>query len=193
MDSLTIAAAARLCHCDRRTLQRAIHTGRLHLDAQHGLSREELISTGYLLEDTPLAAPLETPLLAALERLTCAVEGVLEELRHWREHAAQTPLITPQATPQGPPLAAPLEAPQAVPQRTPTHYGRPGIAPGTLQAIAEARARHPDLTMKAFAQLLFDQGIYRGRARDGRDVPADHSRLRRWLAQARRAGLMAEP
>src|SRR5215467_98259 len=73
-DTLTIAAAARLCHCDRRTLQRAIHTGRLHLDAQHGLSREELIRTGYLLDDTPLAAPqatpLETPLLVALERLT---------------------------------------------------------------------------------------------------------------------------
>src|SRR5215467_7392009 len=61
MATLTIAAAARLCHCDRRTLQRAIHTGRLHLDAQHCLSREELIRTGYLIEDTPLAPPLAMP------------------------------------------------------------------------------------------------------------------------------------
>jgi hypothetical protein len=42
------------------------------------------------------------------------------------------------------------------------------------------------MTIKAFAQHLFDQGIYRGRARDGRKVPADHRRLRRWLAQAQR-------
>jgi len=53
-----------------------------------------------------------------------------------------------------------------------THAGRPGVAPETLQAIAAARARHPELTMQAFAQLLFDEGIYRGRARDGRPVPA---------------------
>src|SRR4030095_15143424 len=48
-DTLAISAAARLCQCDRRTLQRAIHAGRLHLDAPHGLSREELIATGYLV------------------------------------------------------------------------------------------------------------------------------------------------
>ena len=75
----------------------------------------------------------------------------------------------------------------------PTHYGRPGLAPETLQAIAAARGRAPDLTMKAFAQLLFDEGVYRGRARDGRLVPADHSHRRRWLQQARRAGMLAEP
>src|SRR5215467_14129462 len=131
MATLTIAAAARLCHCDRRTLQRSIHTVRLHLDAQHCLSREELIRTGYLIEDTPLAPPLAmpqdapqaTPLLAVLERLTIAVEGVLEELRHWREHAAQTPLVAPPVpslaepleTPQVAPLVVPLETPQVAP------------------------------------------------------------------------------
>jgi hypothetical protein len=67
----------------------------------------------------------------------------------------------------------------------PTHYGRPGVALETLQAIATERARYPSLTMKAFAQHLFEQGIYRGRARDGHAVPVDHSRLRRWLQQAR--------
>jgi len=45
--------------------------------------------------------------------------------------------------------------------------------------------------MKTSAQQLFDQGIYRGRARDGRLVPADHSLLRRWLQQARAAGTLA--
>ena len=87
----------------------------------------------------------------------------------------------------------PEQPPHEAPHSLPMHYGRPGLAPETLQAIAEARVCSPNLSMKAFAQLLFDQGIYRGRARDGRPVPADHSRLRRWLDQARRAGLLAEP
>ena len=41
-------------------------------------------------------------------------------------------------------------------------------------------------SIRAFAQHLFDQSIYRGRMRDGREVPADHSRLRQWLMQAQR-------
>jgi hypothetical protein len=61
MATLTISAAARLCHCDRRTLQRAIHAGRLHLDAQHCLSREELMATGYLIVETPQVAPQDLP------------------------------------------------------------------------------------------------------------------------------------
>jgi hypothetical protein len=48
MPPLTISAAARLCQVDRRTLQRAIHAGCLHLDPQHHLSREKLLSAGYL-------------------------------------------------------------------------------------------------------------------------------------------------
>jgi hypothetical protein len=100
MATLTLAAAARLCHCDRRTLQRAIHAGRLHLDAQHGLSREALMATGYLIVETPPDAPQHTPqgtlhqapqetlretpqdasqmtaFLALVERLTMAFEGV---------------------------------------------------------------------------------------------------------------------
>jgi hypothetical protein len=62
---LTIAAAARLCQVDRRTLQRAIHAGRLRLDRQHGLRHRDLVAAGYLVEeappDTPLPAPQDTP------------------------------------------------------------------------------------------------------------------------------------
>jgi hypothetical protein len=116
---LTIAAAARLCHCDRRTLQRAIHAGRLHLDADHALSREELLATGYLVAETPQqtppAMPQETPLatppVALLERLTIAVEGVWQELRALREQQYATPRQTPPATP--------LEAPKPTPQGPP--------------------------------------------------------------------------
>jgi len=70
----------------------------------------------------------------------------------------------------------------------PTHYGRPGLAPETLQAIADARARPPELTMRQFAQHLFEQGIYRGQSREGQLIPAGHSWLRRWLRQARPQG-----
>ncbi len=47
-DTLTISAAARICHCDRRTLQRAIHAGRLHLDAQQRLIGKYLSRLGPL-------------------------------------------------------------------------------------------------------------------------------------------------
>jgi hypothetical protein len=116
MATLTISAAARLCRCDRRTLQRAIHAGRLHLDAQHSLSREELIATGYLVPDTPHETPQEVPqstpqplpqgtpqgalLLAALERLAIAVEYLHQEVRQLRLSSASLPHGAPHGTPQ---------------------------------------------------------------------------------------------
>ena len=126
-ETFTISAAARLCHCDRRTLQRAIHAGRLHLDAQHGLSREELLATGYLVPDPPQVTPQGTPqstpqevpqtalLLAALERLALATEGLQHELRQLREH----PRVPPQGEPQNTPHETPQEPPQSVPHATP--------------------------------------------------------------------------
>jgi hypothetical protein len=123
MAQLTISAAARLCDMDRRTLQRAIHAGRLHLDAQHCLSTDELLLAGYLIADTPQDVPQarpqyaphetpqeapqitppEMPLLPLLERLTLAVEGLAHEVRQLRESLRQAP--------QGPPQAAPHEPP----------------------------------------------------------------------------------
>jgi hypothetical protein len=37
-DTYTISAAARLCRRDRRTLQRAIRAGYLHLDTPHSIA-----------------------------------------------------------------------------------------------------------------------------------------------------------
>jgi hypothetical protein len=131
MPSLTIAAAARLCHVDRRTLQRAIHAGRLHLDAQHCLSTDELLLAGYLIAEpplatpqvapqvTPLVTPLATPLMPLLERLTLAIESLVIEARQLRQDLRQTPLATPLATPQVVPLVVPLAAPQETPQAAP--------------------------------------------------------------------------
>jgi len=46
--SFTISDAARLCGVSRTTLQRAVRTGRLRLNADHRLERGELIHAGYL-------------------------------------------------------------------------------------------------------------------------------------------------
>jgi hypothetical protein len=145
-DTYTIAAAARLCHCDRRTLQRAIRRGTLHLDANHCLSREDLLLAGYLVADTPLAppqappqdlplaAPLAPPLLPLLERLTTALEGIWHELQRLQPAAPAPqamPLSTPQAAPQPPPQPrrqAPTPAPPAPTPQGPSgaQAGRPG-------------------------------------------------------------------
>jgi hypothetical protein len=56
--------------------------------------------------------------------------------------------------------------------------------------IAEARAQYDKLSEREFAQLLFDRGMYRHRAKDGREVPIPHTTLRQWLKQARDAGAL---
>ena len=89
MPALTISAAARLCGVDRRTLQRAIHAGRLHLDAAHCLETEELLLSGYLVMDEPQALPQLSP------------QHVPHDTPQW------TPQNTPQYLPQLPPLAPP--------------------------------------------------------------------------------------
>jgi hypothetical protein len=138
MPALTISAAARLCHMDRRTLQRAIHAGRLHLDAQHCLSTDELLLAGYLLADTPQdapqATPQETPLIPLLTRLTLAVEGLVAEVRQLRAALQQVPQRAPQDMPRGTPRSTPQEGPQYTPQATPR------LSP---QATPQTKRSHP--------------------------------------------------
>jgi hypothetical protein len=78
MPPLTIAAAARHCGVDRRTLQRAIKAGRLPLTPDHRLTLEALQQAGYLpatlpLRHAPGAPPATLPqwphVLAQLERI----------------------------------------------------------------------------------------------------------------------------
>jgi len=56
--------------------------------------------------------------------------------------------------------------------------------------IAAARAQYDTMSERAFTQLLFDRGMYRHRAKDGREVPLPHSTLRDWLQRARDAGVL---
>jgi hypothetical protein len=114
MDTFPIAAAARLCHCDRRTLQRAIHAGRLHLDAQHCLSREDLLAAGYLVVDAPQSTPQRVPytpqrpphdapqdarLLALLERLSLAIAELTQAVHQLHTVPHPTPHVEPYETP----------------------------------------------------------------------------------------------
>jgi hypothetical protein len=172
MSSLTISAAARLCHMDRRTLQRAIHAGRLHLDAHHCLSTDELLLAGYLLEDTPHGTPQgvpwdtphsppqdapqeppqAAPLLPVLNRLTLAVEDLVHEVRQLREGMAQSP----QAAPHSPPQDAPQYTPQVAPQ---TDTPRPGSydRDSTYARIQALQAQ--GLTQRQIAAQLTADGI----------------------------------
>jgi hypothetical protein len=115
-EPLTIAAAARLCQCDRRTLQRAIHAGRLHLDAQHRLSRDELMATGYLMPATPQETPQTALLLVALERLALAIERLSQAMQAHDAYVPARSQETPQKTPRGMPQSTPRPTPQAGPQ-----------------------------------------------------------------------------
>ncbi len=156
MDTFTISAAARLCRCDRRTLQRAIHAGRLHLDAQHCLSREDLLAAGYLVfdapqatphvlpqstphitpHDTPQGTPQDAPLLALLERFASAIAELTQEVRQLHAAPHSTPQSRPHIVPQHRPQDAPHSPPHETPQVTP-----PPTAAGTAAALA-APPRH---------------------------------------------------
>src|SRR5262249_4941246 len=56
--------------------------------------------------------------------------------------------------------------------------------------VAEVRRQYPDISERAFIQMLFDQGIYRHRAKDGSEVPLPHSTYRDWIKRAWEAGLL---
>jgi hypothetical protein len=98
----------------------------------------------------------------------------------------------PLALEPAPTTAHPVAVPQVAetPRAVAVHHGRPGISPETLQAIADERTRCEGLSLKDFAQRLFDKQIYRSKGKDEQEVPVDHSRLRRWLDKAREAGLL---
>src|SRR5947209_16600286 len=56
MATLTLSEAARVCNGARTTMQRAIKTGRLSLDAAHRVDTAELLRVGYQLAAAVLPA-----------------------------------------------------------------------------------------------------------------------------------------
>jgi hypothetical protein len=180
MDTLTISAAAHLCRCDRRTLQRSIHSGRLHLDAQHCLSREELLAAGYLITETPRVtlqgtphdvpqatpqltpyvtpqAPPQTtpqvaPQLAPLLGLLERLTTAIEGVWQSLEHLREDLRQTPQRAPQATPRDTPQPSPQDVPQGTP--QVAPQVAPQkTPQGTPRASSYDPTVVIARIRAL----------------------------------------
>ena len=56
MTKLTLSEAARACNVARTTIQRAVKTGRLSLDAEHRVDTAELLRIGYQLDAAALHA-----------------------------------------------------------------------------------------------------------------------------------------
>jgi hypothetical protein len=70
MAKLTLSQAARACGVARTTIQRAVKTGRLSLDAEHLVDTAELLRVGYQVDAAVLHAaapqlPRQTPQNAA--------------------------------------------------------------------------------------------------------------------------------
>jgi hypothetical protein len=138
---------------DRRTLQRAIHAGRLHLDAQHCLSTDELLLAGYLIADAPQAPPLsppqETPLLPLLTRLALAIERLVDEVRQLRTDLRQAPRPAPQEGPREPTQ----DAPQTTRSPPPGVYD-PAAAFARMQIL-----KAEGLTLAQIAAQLTAEGV----------------------------------
>jgi hypothetical protein len=56
MAKLTLSEAARACGVARTTIQRAVKTGRLSLDAEHQVDTAELLRAGYQVDAAVLHA-----------------------------------------------------------------------------------------------------------------------------------------
>jgi hypothetical protein len=80
MAKLTLSEAARACKVARTTIQRAVKTGRLSLDAEHRIDTAELLRTGYqvdaaVLHAAPPPLPMQTQQNAAPQHSTPAAAG----------------------------------------------------------------------------------------------------------------------
>ena len=81
MAKLTLSEASRACHVARTTIQRAVKTGRLSLDAEHRIDTAELLRIGYQLDAAVLHAaaqqsPMQTQQDAAPQRSTAQQQSV---------------------------------------------------------------------------------------------------------------------
>ena len=91
MAKLTLSEAARACHVARTTIQRAVKTGRLSLDAEHRVDTAELLRIGYELDAAALHAaqqqlPASTQQNAAPQPSTTPQQGAApQELQLLRQ------------------------------------------------------------------------------------------------------------
>ena len=123
----------------------------------------------------------------------------LTQARQPASHPNGQEAPTPQPTAQpaiplalepAPTTAHPVDVPQAAETPTAKTPARHGLPREKLQEIADERMQCEGLSLREFAQRLHDRGIYSSRAKDGSPVPANPGNLKKWLDQARDAGVL---
>jgi hypothetical protein len=202
MEAFTVSAAARLCGVDRRTLQRAIRAGRLHLDAQPCLSREALIAAGYLdalgpqitPQETPRGTPRSTPRKESQNTPQTTPQDTPQELMQATALLALLERLTAAITdlheevcslredlrrlPRGTPRGAPQYTPQGTPQDTP--QGTPHSSPQILGLYdpRAAAARIRDLRQQGLSYTLIAVQLTREGIPTRYGKPWEHSSVR---------------
>ena len=114
MAKLTLSEAARACNVARTTIQRAVKTGRISLDAEHRVDTAELLRIGYQLDAAALHAatqqfPMQTP-----QQLTQA-QQMLHEMQHRYDRLLEAPRTAPLPKPAPDPQSrstGPTETPR---------------------------------------------------------------------------------
>jgi hypothetical protein len=121
-----------------------------------------------------------------LQTLTQARQPVAQPASHTNgQGAPASSVTTPQAAETSKAVSEPVREQRPI-AKTPARHGLPREK---LQEIADERTRCEGLSLREFAQRLHDRGIYSTRAKDGSHVPANPGNVKKWLEQAREAGL----
>jgi hypothetical protein len=155
----------------------------------------------------PQELALATTLLAHLEEITRTMEALHQEVVLLREDLRRTPQRRrqrPATTPQGDAApvpqsgaSTPQDTPQVVrhaaaaPRSRSATPERPADLPPHVQRIAEVAAQYDKLSLAELSALLYTRNIYRATDRaTGVDKPVNRGTLKKWLDQARAAGLL---
>ena len=64
------------------------------------------------------------------------------------------------------------------------------VAPELLEALAAVRRQFPHATLRALAQYLYDENIYRAHTKTGQKGLVSTSVVDVWLKKAKQAGLL---
>jgi hypothetical protein len=122
MAKLTLSEAARACNVARTTIQRAVKTGRLSLDAEHRIDTAELLRVGYQLDAAVLHAASQQSPMQTQQQLTHA-QQMLHEMQHRYDRL----------------LAAPNSSQPVRPELS--SHPEPRTAPSTMDPRGDMRRR----------------------------------------------------
>jgi hypothetical protein len=143
MAKLTLSEAARACNVARTTIQRAVKSGRLSLDAEHRIDTAELLRIGYQVDAAPpYSTPQQQSVASQEAQLLRQERGALQRERdllmqqmlHEMQHRYDRLLEAPRSS--APPARPALDA-----QRKP----KPGSLPSPVDPRRDMRRRIVDL------------------------------------------------